>query len=105
MSNSTKHLTGDYARFADVVKVSLAKARKEGLKYYWTDEPCKHGHRFFRYTKNQACVKCTQVHGRETRHVQRQTRREKLGIAVNGEVRRAIENKLLDLQLAREGAW
>jgi hypothetical protein len=101
-SSSVDHLFENSLKYTDIPKVSLAKARKEGLKYYWTDEPCKHGHVFFRRVDTHKCVMCQDRH-----HVTHQTKKvtKASESAVNGNLRRAIENKLLDLQLAKEEVW
>ena len=45
------------------------EAKKTGSKYYFTGQPCKHGHIALRKTKG-ACVECLKVEwqrGNETR--------------------------------------
>lgn len=38
--------------------VSLADAREQGLKFYFTGKPCKRGHICERYVSIRVCVKC-----------------------------------------------
>lgn len=38
--------------------ITLSKARSEGLKFYFTGEPCLRGHISKRYTKKRCCVLC-----------------------------------------------
>lgn len=38
--------------------ISRKRAKDQGLQYYFTGMPCKHGHFSKRYTKNAICVEC-----------------------------------------------
>lgn len=40
-----------------------AEAKAQGLKFYCTGKPCKHGHLSDRYTSTAICVKCVQLAG------------------------------------------
>jgi hypothetical protein len=46
---------------------ALEKAEAEGQKYFFTGEPCEHGHVAHRYVNNRACVECHRVRGEEKR--------------------------------------
>src|ERR1700722_13471335 len=39
--------------------VNYKFASSEGLKYYFTGKPCKHGHVCKRYTSDRSCSECT----------------------------------------------
>lgn len=39
--------------------ISRKEAKEQGLKYYFTGEPCPHGHVAERYVSNGRCVECT----------------------------------------------
>lgn len=45
--------------------ISLDTAKQRGLKFYFTGEPCPHGHIAVRYTSNRACVECTKGWSKE----------------------------------------
>ena len=38
--------------------ITLAEAKAQGLKRYYTGKPCKHGHMDERYVSAHACVTC-----------------------------------------------
>ncbi len=38
--------------------ISRMDAKLDGLKRYYTGQPCKHGHDLGRYVSNGSCVKC-----------------------------------------------
>lgn len=38
--------------------VTRSEARNQGLKYYFTGKPCKHGHIDYRHTRNGYCTGC-----------------------------------------------
>ena len=38
--------------------ISRKQAAREGRSTYYTDKPCKQGHRSERYTVNGSCVEC-----------------------------------------------
>lgn len=38
--------------------ITHKEAKKQGLKKYFTEEPCKHKHMSERYTANRGCVEC-----------------------------------------------
>ena len=38
--------------------ITQAQAKAEGLKFYFTGKPCKHGHVAKRYTSGGACEPC-----------------------------------------------
>lgn len=105
MKPSTQYLFENSYKYGDVAKVGLVTARKQGLKFYWTDGPCKRGHIAFRYTSNGNCVQCEAERKKRMQNTMYRIRDENLGIHVNGKTRRAIEDKLLDMQLERELAW
>lgn len=47
--------------------ITKGEAITQGLKYYWSDTPCKrHGHVGYRYTSNSGCVECTKTEQRKT---------------------------------------
>jgi hypothetical protein len=39
-------------------KIERAEAKAEGLRTYFTDEPCTHGHIAPRLTRNKECIAC-----------------------------------------------
>lgn len=41
--------------------IALAKAREQGLEYYYTGKPCKYGHVCQRSTKYKYCLKCNEI--------------------------------------------
>lgn len=87
-------------KYRDVPRHSLAKAREIGHKYYWSDEPCKHGHVFYRLTKNHQCVMCRKQY-HSTWSINRRVARESEVSTVNGALRRKIEDKLEELRLCK----
>ena len=38
--------------------ISRAQAKEQGLTYYFTGKPCKHGHNAYRLVKGAACSVC-----------------------------------------------
>lgn len=47
------------------VVITLAEARRKGLKRYFTGKPCKHGHIAERYTETNRCFECNKVSSRK----------------------------------------
>ncbi len=45
--------------------ITRQRALKEGLKYYFTGKPCKHGHISKRWTIGKSCIECTQTSRRK----------------------------------------
>ena len=44
--------------------ITKAEAKEQGLKYYFTGKPCKHGHTATRFVSTRACTEC--MHIRDT---------------------------------------
>jgi hypothetical protein len=51
-------LAGSALRSVNVETISRADAKRGGLKYYFTGEPCVCGHVSKRFVKNFTCVRC-----------------------------------------------
>ena len=71
------------------------EAKKTGSKYYFTGQPCKHGHIAARKTKG-ACIKCLKVEwikGNETRvdYFREYNKRKRLKIAKTSGIRRTVK--------------
>lgn len=48
-------------------KITRADAKKKGLKRFYNETPCTHGHDCERYTTNGNCVDCVKIYARKKR--------------------------------------
>lgn len=47
--------------------ITRKEAKAQGLKTYFTGNPCKRGHNSQRYTSSRGCVECLRIRDKETR--------------------------------------
>jgi len=59
-------------------RISRKEALKDGLTYYYTGAPCKHGHDSERYTSTHSCVECLKKTDKASRRRYRERNREKI---------------------------
>ena len=62
-----------------MIKVSRQSARHQGFQYYYTGEPCRHGHDSERYVKSGQCVTCARerIKQRRANDPEREKERER----------------------------
>jgi len=51
---------------ASAAKITLSKARTQGLQFYYTGIPCVRGHISKRRVRNACCLQCEKIHGRKS---------------------------------------
>jgi hypothetical protein len=48
--------------------ISLAEAKEQGLKHYFTGKPCKHGHVCIRKIIDRSCIECNKIKQKKFAH-------------------------------------
>jgi len=68
--------------------ISRSEARKRGLTQYFTGDPCRNGHRSYRYTQSGSCSSCIRSYNQpaeslQNSHEMNQKRRDNLARLVS----------------------
>lgn len=65
--------------------ISRAEAKQQGLKYYFTGKPCKHGHLSTRQIDSCMCCECDRIwHNSYNKGWREKTKKQLLTIILNG---------------------
>lgn len=89
-----------YVVYMDHNIISLKQAREQGLQYYFTGVPCKHGHTVQRRVRDRSCMDCRKRIERESHQRERERDPEK-----NRERCRNNYQKHKDAYKARARKW
>jgi len=94
------HLVMFTAKYGDLKKLDRLAAQRSGQSHYWPEDPCMHGHMFWRTVGGGRCVMCERRYNQQARNKRLRAKDESRMLDIDALLEeRRLQRELKEMEL------